>query len=101
MDITFDCIEQMPLYETILMLPGGMKYGGLAKVMKDVCRPIVAETGVIRSIDNIGVKPMLNEYEVMGTVHRYGQCIRLRYDCNPLRKEVFEKEVSTNPFVFR
>jgi ribosomal protein S6 len=94
--------NKMPLYESLVILGSGQSKKEMVKLLRKVAFPIVEDMGVIRSIDNVGIKPLAVAMTAAnGLSYRYGHFIRLRYDCNPLKKTRFEKELTEEPNVLR
>jgi hypothetical protein len=91
----------MPLYECILQMPGFMDPKGAAVILRRICAPIVQDTGVIRTIDNLGRRPMFHSHQLWNTFHRVGTFIRIRFDCTPMRMKAFDEYCKNENFVFQ
>ena len=73
----------------------------LVELLRHTCTIITERGGVIRSVDNIGIRHMaymMKRHDMVATVGRY---IRLQVDCSPETLKTLNHEAANNESVLR
>lgn len=91
----------MPFYESMMILRGSMHVSDLMPSIKRASRKLVESGGIIRTIDNLGVRPLPHRIVKEREYERFGVYLRFRTSCTPEEVKEFEVVSRTDPKVLR
>ena len=97
----------MPLYHTLLTTKPAFPPSGLTRLVKDISKIVLEGGGVVRSIENHGVRPLPYRFKSKHMdsqglrYHNSGRFISMHFDASPTKLPAIDKIVKLEEGVLR